>query len=98
MPCDNGVTQAARVAPSGTPLVTPSRPGAARQSLVLVTLLIPVSAVLLGHTILGEAVRPQHFAGMALIALGLAAIDGRAVTALRQWRVASRPGARPRES
>jgi drug/metabolite transporter (DMT)-like permease len=64
-------------------------------NLVLVTLLIPVSAVLLGHTILGEAVRPQHLAGMALIALGLAAIDGRAATALRQWRVARpRAGAR----
>lgn len=55
-------------------------------NLLLVTLLIPVSAVLLGHTILGESVRPQHLIGMALIALGLGAIDGRAATALRRWR------------
>jgi drug/metabolite transporter (DMT)-like permease len=66
-------------------------------NLLLVTLLIPVSAMLLGHTILGETVHLQHIAGMALIALGLAAIDGRAATASRQWRVA-RPRARPRES
>jgi drug/metabolite transporter (DMT)-like permease len=67
-------------------------------NLLLVTLLIPVSAVLLGHTILGETVRLQHIIGMALIALGLAVIDGRAATALRQWRARSRPRARPRES
>ena len=63
-------------------------------NLLLVTLLIPVSAVLLGHTILGEAVHLQHVAGMALIALGLAAIDGRTATALRRWRVFSRPSIR----
>jgi drug/metabolite transporter (DMT)-like permease len=59
-------------------------------NLMLVTLLIPVSAVILGHTILDEPVRPQHIAGMALIALGLAAIDGRTATALRQWRILPR--------
>lgn len=58
-------------------------------NLLLVTLLIPVSAVLLGHTILGESVRLQHLIGVALIALGLGAIDGRAATALRQWRIFS---------
>jgi drug/metabolite transporter (DMT)-like permease len=55
-------------------------------NLLLVTLLIPVSAVLLGHTILNESVRPQHLVGMVLIALGLAAIDGRAATVLGRWR------------
>lgn len=59
-------------------------------NLLLVTLLIPVGAVLLGHTILDEPVRPQHVFGMALIAAGLVAIDGRAATALRQWRISSR--------
>jgi drug/metabolite transporter (DMT)-like permease len=44
---------------------------------ILVTFLIPVTAILLGAYILGEVLAPRHFAGMALIALGLAAIDGR---------------------
>jgi drug/metabolite transporter (DMT)-like permease len=66
-------------------------------NLLLVTLLIPVSAVLLGRTILDESPRPQHFAGMALVALGLAAIDGRAAAALRQRRIFTRPRANPRE-
>lgn len=44
---------------------------------LLVTFLIPVTAILLGAMILGEVLEPRHFAGMALIALGLAAIDGR---------------------
>jgi drug/metabolite transporter (DMT)-like permease len=43
----------------------------------LVTLLIPVSAVLLGSVILGERVSTDQLAGMLLIALGLIAIDGR---------------------
>src|SRR5262249_11819528 len=46
-------------------------------NLLLVTLLIPVSALLLGHFVLGEEIARQHVLGMALIALGLAAIDGR---------------------
>lgn len=46
-------------------------------NLLLVTFLIPVTAILLGTFILGEQLAPGHFAGMAAIALGLAAIDGR---------------------
>jgi drug/metabolite transporter (DMT)-like permease len=46
-------------------------------NLLLVTLLIPVSAVLLGTTLLGERLAPEHLFGMTLIGLGLAAIDGR---------------------
>jgi drug/metabolite transporter (DMT)-like permease len=46
----------------------------------LVTLLIPVSAILLGTFILGERLSVQQFAGMALIGLGLVAIDGRVLT------------------
>ncbi|MDE0728135.1 MAG: DMT family transporter, partial [Alphaproteobacteria bacterium] len=46
-------------------------------NLLLVTLLIPVSAILLGVLILGEVMEAKHFSGMALIGLGLAAIDGR---------------------
>ncbi len=44
---------------------------------LLVTFLIPVTAILLGALALGETLEPRHYAGMALIALGLAAIDGR---------------------
>lgn len=44
---------------------------------LLVTFLIPVTAILLGALILGEALEPRHYVGMALIALGLTAIDGR---------------------
>jgi len=46
-------------------------------NLLLVTFLIPVSAILLGTLVLGEALAPRHLAGMLLIGLGLAAIDGR---------------------
>jgi drug/metabolite transporter (DMT)-like permease len=46
-------------------------------NLLLVTFLIPVSAILLGTLFLDEVLAPRHFAGMALIALGLLAIDGR---------------------
>ena len=46
-------------------------------NLMLVTFLIPVSAILLGALVLGEVLAPKHFVGMALIAVGLAAIDGR---------------------
>jgi drug/metabolite transporter (DMT)-like permease len=46
-------------------------------NLLLVTLLIPVSAILLGSLFLGEALELVDFVGMALIALGLSTIDGR---------------------
>jgi drug/metabolite transporter (DMT)-like permease len=55
-------------------------------NLTLVTFLIPVSAILLGTLLLGERLEPRHFAGMGLIALGLAAIDGRLPAALRGRR------------
>lgn len=46
-------------------------------NLLLVTFLIPVSAILLGSLVLGERLEWTHVFGMALIGLGLAAIDGR---------------------
>ena len=46
-------------------------------NLLLVTFLIPVSAILLGTFVLGETLQPKHLMGMALIGVGLAAIDGR---------------------
>ncbi len=52
---------------------------------MLVTFLLPVSALLLGWVFLGEAVPGRAWGGMALIGLGLAAIDGRLVA----WRPAA---------
>ncbi|MEO1748027.1 MAG: DMT family transporter, partial [Pseudomonadota bacterium] len=46
-------------------------------NLSLVTILVPVSAILLGVTILGEELMSRHIVGFALIALGLALVDGR---------------------
>lgn len=51
---------------------------------LLVTFLIPVSAILLGAIFLGERLEPRHVAGMALIGLGLAAIDGRLLRLVRR--------------
>jgi drug/metabolite transporter (DMT)-like permease len=50
---------------------------------MLVTLLVPVTALLLGTQLLGETLALRHFAGMAVIALGLLVIDGRAIGWLR---------------
>lgn len=44
---------------------------------MLVTFLIPITPILLGWLVLGERLAPQHFQGLALIAAGLVAIDGR---------------------
>ena len=55
-------------------------------NLLLVTFLIPVSAILLSSLFLGERLAWTHFAGMALIGLGLAAIDG------RLWKLATGKG------
>ena len=46
-------------------------------NLLLVTFLIPVSAILLGVVVLGERLAWNAFAGMGLIFIGLIAIDGR---------------------
>ncbi|MEK9902100.1 MAG: EamA family transporter, partial [Rhodospirillaceae bacterium] len=46
-------------------------------NLMLVTFLIPVSALALGILILGEALEARHIVGLLCIGAGLAAIDGR---------------------
>lgn len=46
-------------------------------NLSLVTFLIPVSAIVLGSAFLNESLAIADFLGMALIGIGLAAIDGR---------------------
>lgn len=53
-------------------------------NILLVTLLVPVSAILLGSLVLGESLAARHFLGMALIAGGLAFIDGRLPARLRR--------------
>ena len=59
-------------------------------NLLLVTLLIPVSAILLGTAVLGEQLESKHVAGMMLIGVGLLSIDGRlgrlTTESLRPWK------------
>jgi drug/metabolite transporter (DMT)-like permease len=50
---------------------------AGASNLLLVTFLIPVSAILLGVGFLGETLQTQHLIGMGIIGAGLAVIDGR---------------------
>lgn len=50
---------------------------AGASNLLLVTLLIPVSAILLGVLFLGESLEPGRIAGMGAIGVGLALVDGR---------------------
>lgn len=57
-------------------------------NILLVTFLIPVSAILLGALFLGEQLAPQHFVGIGVIGLGLAAIDGRLLQRLAAYRAA----------
>jgi drug/metabolite transporter (DMT)-like permease len=53
-------------------------------NVMLVTLLIPITALLLGSLFLGETVTTTALVGMALIFAGLLAIDGRLLTAVRE--------------
>ena len=57
-------------------------------NLLLVTFLIPVSAIALGALVLGEQLAPRHFVGLSLIGLGLACIDGRPIRLLSMRRKA----------
>lgn len=66
-------------------------------NLMLVAFLIPISALWLGMFILGERLDAHHFSGMALIGLGLAAVDGRLLNyPKRRWtaRSANHPAKR----
>ena len=53
-------------------------------NLLLVTLLIPVSAIILGVFLLDESLEPQHLSGMAVISLGLLIMDGRLLQFFRK--------------
>jgi len=54
---------------------------------LLVTLLVPPVAIVLGALFLSETLAPQDFIGLGLIALGLAAIDGRLLSLLSGRRL-----------
>ena len=51
---------------------------------LLVTLLVPPTAILMGGLIFGERLTSGQFAGFGIIALGLAVIDGRLFAAVRR--------------
>ena len=55
-------------------------------NLLLVTFLLPISALLLGALVLGETITERAIFGMILIGAGLAAIDGRLLKALSRKR------------
>ncbi len=44
---------------------------------LLVNYLVPIPAIVLGVSVLGETMKGTHFAGFALLVLGLSAVDGR---------------------
>ena len=54
-------------------------------NLMLVTLMIPPVAIVLGALILNEALNPAAYAGFALLALGLIVLDGRVWRLMRAW-------------
>lgn len=56
--------------------------GAGGVNASLVTLLVPVTALVLGTLVLGEVFTARQAAGMAVILLGLVVTDGRAVAAV----------------
>ena len=53
-------------------------------NLLLVTFLVPVSALLLAIALLGEMLEIRQVSGMVLIGLGLAAVDGRPMAAVKR--------------
>src|SRR5262245_6259971 len=55
-------------------------------NIMLVTFLVPVSAIFLGIAFLGESLDIHHVVGMLAIAVGLALIDGRLLTFLKPRR------------
>ncbi len=69
-------------------------------NVMLVTLLVPPTAILVGWAFLGEKLDPDAFLGLGFIAVGLALIDGRPVAAIRaRFFAGSVAGeAKPRET
>ena len=61
-------------------------------NVLLVTFLIPVSALLLGIGVLGEVVRVLEYVGMGCIFMGLIVIDGRALKRMGMEKVSRDKG------
>jgi drug/metabolite transporter (DMT)-like permease len=57
-------------------------------SVMLVTLLVPVTAILLGHFVLGEALKGREVAGAVVIGSALLVMDGRIFRHFRRSRLA----------
>jgi drug/metabolite transporter (DMT)-like permease len=58
-------------------------------NVILVTFLVPVTAILLGVTVLDESLRASHLVGMAVIGAGLLVMDGRVLRRTARWRAAA---------
>ncbi len=56
-------------------------------NILLVTFLIPISAIMLGYLVLGERLGWNAFAGMGLVFAGLVVIDGRLLKRFRRMAV-----------
>lgn len=67
---------------------------AGASNLLLVTFLIPATAILLGVLVLGEVLLLRHLAGLGVIGLGLAAMDGRPARGLSRLCHGARAGGR----
>ncbi|HJR05223.1 MAG TPA: DMT family transporter [Methylomirabilota bacterium] len=63
-------------------------------NVMLVTLLMPVVALLVGSLVLGEPVTRVALAGMALIAVGLLALDGRLLRVRRAAVITASPSSK----
>ncbi len=57
---------------------------AGANNLLLVNFLVPVSAIMLGVSILNETLKTEHLIGMALIFIGLALRDGKLLALIRR--------------
>jgi drug/metabolite transporter (DMT)-like permease len=58
-------------------------------NVMLVTLLIPVTAILLGYLVLGEKISAQEIAGALVIGSALLLIDGRVLKFIQRWGAVS---------
>jgi drug/metabolite transporter (DMT)-like permease len=57
---------------------------AGANNLMLVNFLVPVSAIMLGVSILNESLKTEHLIGMVLIFIGLALRDGKLLALIRR--------------
>lgn len=62
---------------------------AGASNVMLVTLLIPITALMLGNVFLGEAIQPKEIVGALVIGIGLLFIDGRVIDRLTGRRAVS---------